>query len=434
MTYRFSEADEKLLDEVQYACHRYFWDQVGSPSMLAKDRMKSPVSSIAAVGFQLSALPIAVERGWITRDQATERALVILRGQMARDDNKKFGVYLHFPDLDSGGISHHGFEICASTVDHSLFLAGVITAGQYFGGEVKKLADEIESNTNWKVFAVAENGYISMGWDSKDKNRIDGPGEFLKSHWWNAADEERLVYFLAVGATNPEHAVGPELYYKLKRPIGRHDNMQPFVMSWPGALFTYFFAHCWIDYRAFGADDPGAFGSKEPAVDWFENSRRAVLTQIRRSAEAGDQFKTFKAGFWGSAPAAAKEGYIVPMVKPNIADTDEWHEGTVAPYAVACSLMFAPKESMATLRKIRELQRDDGKPYVWRDPKEGGFGFCDSFCLDQNYAEEDYTGIDQGPMILAIENARTGLIWRLFMQSEMAKRAVERLKWKAIER
>jgi len=103
LEYRFSTADQALLDEVQYACFQYFWNQVGTHAKLVKDRKKAPVSSIAAVGFQLSSLPIGVEHGWITRQQGLERARTVLRSLIERDDNKKFGVYLHYPDLNTGG-------------------------------------------------------------------------------------------------------------------------------------------------------------------------------------------------------------------------------------------------------------------------------------------------------------------------------------------
>jgi hypothetical protein len=107
---------------------------------------------------------------------------------------------------------------------------------------------------------------------------------------------------------------------------------------------------------------------------------------------------------------------------------DEWHEGTVAPYAAASSIMFVPHESMRAIRAFHNLTDTSGRPLVWRDPSSGGYGFVDAFNLDQGYASDDYVGIDQGPMLLAIENARTGLVWKLFMQSDTARRAVERLR------
>jgi hypothetical protein len=103
--------------------------------------------------------------------------------------------------------------------------------------------------------------------------------------------------------------------------------------------------------------------------------------------------------------------------------------GTVAPYAAASAIMFTPQESLAALREFRELKGRDGQPLVWRDPHRGGYALADSFNLDQGVTCDDNVAIDVGPMLLAIENARTGLIWRLFMEHDVARRAVERLKF-----
>jgi len=428
LEYRFSPADEKLLDEVQHACFRYFWVEAGKPSGLAKDRLKAPVASIASVGFQLSGLAIGVEHKWITRAEGEERARTILRTLLERTDNKKFGVYIHYPDLNTGGLSKEGFEILPSTVDHALLLAGAITAGEYFGSDVKALADRMVAETNWKAFAVAPGGYLTMGWAPDDPNSLSGPGKFTELKWDLASDEERLIYFLGVGSPRADYAIPPEMYYKLKRFERQHRDMPPFVVSWPGTLFTYFFSHCWIDFRTLGPDDPSRLKVDGPRVDWFENSRRAVLTQRQRCIELAPKYKTFAADRWGLSACVGREGYIVPEVRPNLCDHENVEHGTCAPYAAGSAIMFAPAESMAALRAFRGLRDAQGKLVVWRDPAEGGYGLVDAFNLDQQYASDDYVGIDHGPMLLAIENARTGLIWRLFMGGETAKCAVERLR------
>ncbi len=128
---------------------------------------------------------------------------------------------------------------------------------------------------------------------------------------------------------------------------------------------------------------------------------------------------------------AARDGYIVPELRPNIRDKDDWFEGTVAPYAAASALMLTPPESMAAIRAFRALRDDAGRPLIWRDPRQGGYGFVDSFNLSQRFVSDDYVGIDQGPMLIGIENARSGLVWRLFMRSEVVQRGLERLRWGA---
>ncbi len=428
--YAFSEADQKLLDEIQAASFHFMWTVVGTPAKLVHDRLKNDVSSIAAVGSGLAALPIAVERKFVTRAEAEERARVILKHLVEREDNKKWGVYVHFLDPNTGGPQDRGYEAAPSTIDHALLLAGALVAGEYFGGEIKRYADRMAAETDWTKFQIPPDNILSMAWVPKDPKKPQGDGELLSWGWWLASDEELLTYFLAVGATTPEHGLPPDRYYRLQRNIERWKGGPPFAVSWPGNLHTYVFSHLYIDYGSIEADRPADFGCKDrPRVDWFENSRRAVLTQRQRAIELSGEFKTLGPNIWGLAPCVAKSGYFVPDTQPNLSDKDDWAEGTVTPYAAGCSIMFAPAEAMAALRAMRELKGKDGKPLVWQDPKDGGYGFWDAFNIDQGFVCDDIVGIDHGPLIVAIENARTGLIWKLFMQSETAKKAVERLKF-----
>ena len=430
--YKFTDADEALLEEIQKGCFQYFWTEVGSPACLARDKSSDTVCSIAAVGFQLSSLPIGVEHGWITRDEGRTRALAVLRALTGRTDNKKFGIYLHFLDENNAGPPDYSrtkyrYELQASTIDHALLQAGAMTAAEYFGGDVRAAAAPIVNDADWRAMFDDEAGYMTMGWKASTDRGVAGPGKMSKAHWQWCSDEERLVDFLAAGAPG-EHAVEPAVYYELRRIVKQHNDMAPYVVSWNGSLFTYFFSHCWIDYRHLAADDPAKLGEEGPRVDWFENSRRATLTHRARCIEVSDKFPTLGENRWGLAPCTYRDDYLVHEVQPNLSNHDEWYHGVLPPYAAASAIMFTPAESMDALREYRALKDSDGKPLVWRDPEQGGFGFADSFTLDPPYGHNDNLGIDQGPMLLAIENARTGLIWRLFMQHEAARRAVERLK------
>ena len=427
-----SPDDEQLLEEIQRGCFLYLWNEADPASGLVKDRRRSEVSSVAGVGFQLAALPIGVERKWVTREEAQQRALAVLDTLGSRGDNKALGVYLHFIDLRTAGPLPRGRSDIASTVDHSLLLAGAMTAAEYFGGEVAQRTAEMAAATNWKAFDVAEGGFLSMGWRPGEDGSI-AAGEFVPARWHIASDEERLVYFLAAGAPREDFAGDPSDYYRLKRSLGRHGETPPFVMSWNGSTFTYFFSHCWIDYARFGADDPAQFGVDNPRVDWLENSRRAILTHRQRCGEAADQFGTLAPDRWGFAPCMGQDergrpSYLVQELRPNLANVDRWLGGTVAPYAAGTSIMFTPAESLAALRAFRALKDPQGRPLVWRDPADGGYGLADSFNLDQPHVSDDHVAIDVGPMLVGIENFRTGLVWQLFMAHDVARRAVERLR------
>jgi len=431
LAHKFTPDDEALLEEIQRGCFNYLWNEVGSPGGLVKDRQRADVCSVAGVGFQLSSLPIGVERGWITREQGAQRAQAVLSTLAARPDNRKQGVLVHFVELDTAAprVDRHGDQ--ASTIDHALFLAGALSAAEYFGGPVAELVDQFDRETNWKWYDVSERGFISFGWRADDDD-LSGPGSFRPYDWHNASDEERILYFLAIGAPTPEFAVEPEDYYRLDRVVKRHADMPPFATSWNASAFTFFFSHMWIDYRRFEADRPGDFGVAAPRIDWVENSRRAMLTQRRRCIEARDRFATLSENRWGFAPcmgrdAQGRPSYLVQALRPNIMDADEWLGGTVAPYAAGSSIMFTPQESMAALREYRSLKDDQGNSLVWRSPEE--YGLADSFNLDQMYASDDHVAIDAGPMLVAIENVRSGLIWRLFMQHKTSERAVQRLGW-----
>ncbi len=426
LKYRFSADDEKLLDEVEGAAFEYFDREIGKPAQLAKDRKLGPVASVAAVGFQLAGLPIGVERDWIKKDAAQKRATTILKSLIERTDNKKWGMYQHFVDLDTAGPNKHGYDPEVSTVDTALLIAGAIVAGEYFEGEVRTLVDRMVADADWKTFAIAPKGFVTMAWKPEKDGKLDGPGKFMEHHWWIASDEERLLYLIAIGSPNAGHALEPKLYYQLERRVKQHADMPPFVVSYPGNLFTYLWTHCYIDARKMQADDPAQFGIDAARVDWLENSRRATLTHRRRCIEAADRFKTFAADRWGLSACAAKEGYIVPDTMPNFSDKDQWCNGTVAPYAAACSILFAPEESLAAMRAFRNLK----SPRVWTPISEGGYGFPDSFNIEQRYAPADVVGIGHGPRLVAIENARSGLVWRLFMKSQTARNAMERLKLK----
>lgn len=447
-SYNFSEADNQLLDEVQRGCFNYLWNEVGETG-LAKDRVMAPVASVAGVGFQLSALPIGVNRGWVTKQQAEQRALSILRALVPRKDNKRYGIYLHYVDQHTGGLDTKAPQVFAGTVDHALFQAGAMAAGSYFGGEVSQLVDKIVSAAQWKPFLVipkyvdVPEGLISFGWQPDDVANIAGEGEFRPWVWHANSDEERLVYFLAVGATQPDHAVDPAYYYRLSRRVISYGDRQPYCVSWTGSLFTYFFSHCWIDYGQYTADEPQQFGIDKPRVDWLENSRRATLTHIYRCRELQQQFGTFGQNRWGLSPCMGikrlgdkwkrdKPSYLVQELMPNYSNVENWHRGTIAPYAAGSAIMFTPDQSVAALRDMRNLKDTNGKPLIWKDPAEGGYGFADSFNLDQPHVSWDNVAIDVGPMIVAIENARTGLVWKLFHQHPSTRAAVNRLGWKPL--
>ena len=152
------------------------------------------------------------------------------------------------------------YRIEASRVDHSLLLAGAMTAATYFKGEVAKITDQMAWEINWQAFLSPEDGFLSMGWRPVDNQTMSGEDSLIPNTWRFTRDEERIIYFLAVGAPNKSFALLPHNYYRLGRPVKSLDGGMPFVVSWNGIPLNYFFSHCWINYRNLQAVEPAQFG------------------------------------------------------------------------------------------------------------------------------------------------------------------------------
>lgn len=471
--YQFSPEDAAFLDQVQRGCFNFFWHAwpgpVGGGGMVP-DRASNPsVVSVAGVGFQLSAFVVGAERGWVTKDQAAARALAILQQLEAAPDNRKSGLFYHFIDGTTGGVAPGGYEHVVSTIDSALLFAGIISASSYFGGEVRAVGDRLVAAADWKFFTpsgpqgagdggggggggggVGDSSFpdmVCLGWKPADKSQPTGAGSLLNYQWLDCGDEHRLVTFLAVAAPEASHAIAPEVYYRLRRQVGEHADTGPMVwFPWSGALFVSFFAHCWIDYSAMGPDDPGALGqASRPRVDWWENARRTVRLHQIKAAENPRKLAGFGENGWGLSASDVKAGYAVPGVFPDALTVQGWlpqfdfavpglpvkddfGDGTLAPYAAGSAIMFDPARAVAALRNYREVRGPDGTPLVWQDPgTNNGFGFRDAYNAGAGWVSQDFVSIDQGPLILAIENARSGLLWRTFGAHPVVRAGYERL-------
>lgn len=453
--FRFSAEDSGFLDEVQRGCFNYLWRAEGpdgpNATGMVSDRSSVDIVSVAGVGFQLAGLAVGVERGWITRAQGQERAIRILRTLLDARTARRHGLFYHYLDGRTGELAEGAYEHVVSTIDSALLLAGVAACGEYFGGEARALATRLAEEADWNAMVLREiskeyeRGFISLGWKPDDKRDPLGPGNVLPYAWVDAGDEHRLVTLLAVAAPDAEHRVDPELYYKLRRQVGTHEASGELVyFPWSGALFTSFFAHCFVDYASLGLDDPGALGvGNRPRVDWWENSRRHALLHRAKGAENPRGFRTFGTNAWGLSASDAPGGYAVPGVFPEPVELEgvraEWDvpsyrpkddlgDGTLAPYAAGCTILFEPQAALRALRHYRDVASTD-LPALWADPAQGGFGFQDAFHVEgKGWVAPDVVAIDAGPLLLAIENARSGLIWRLMDRCQWWGEGLDRVK------
>lgn len=452
--FKFNAVDDRFLDEVQRASFWYLWNACDPATGMVRDRTSTKMISVAGVGFQLAAIPAAVSRGWITEQEGRDRSVQILRALESNPDNRKAGLFYHF--LEPGTAAPMNND-AVSTIDSALLFAGMLVAGERFGGEVRERAARLFAAADWSFFVINQprknepylKGFISLGWKPKNFKNPTGDGALLPYAWADAGDEQRLVCFLAAAAPVENHRVDPSIYYRLRRMLGDHNGSGAHIwFPWSGALFTHFFAQCFIDYANLGPDDPAAQGAThKPRVDWWENARRGVNFHRAKAIEDGATNPAFGANAWGLTASDCPSGYCVPGIYPKrVATSDQiaqidfadftpkndLGDGTIAPYGAGCAIMFEPALSLAALRHHRSLTNPDGGSVVWRDPgtrgETGEFGFRDAFNLGKHWTASDYVAIDQGPLVLAVENARSGLIWRLFNATPEARAAAARLR------
>jgi hypothetical protein len=396
--------NDAFLDLVQRTALDYFWYETNPANGLVKDRSSDPsASSIAAVGFGLSALTVGIDRGWISRDVGRTRVHKTLEflwnsphGPEADATGYK-GFYYHFLDMQTGRRAWHS-EL--STIDTSLLLGGVLHVQQYFNqddpreAQIRALADAIYHRVEWPWMQV-RSPRICHAWKAET-------GFYLMD--WEGYNEAMILYLLALGS--PTFAVQAEAWtaWTSSYDWETHYN-QAFVRFPP--LFGHQYSHVWIDFR--GIQDAYM---RTKGLDYFENSRRATLANRAYAIANPRGWTDYGANVWGLTASDTPSGYTARGAPP--AENDD---GTIAPTAAGGSFPFTPDESLAALQHIYATYRTQ----IW-----GPYGFKDAFNPSKKWFDTDYLGIDQGPIVLMIENHRTGRIWKLLMQHAAIQRGLVR--------
>jgi hypothetical protein len=396
--------DEAFLDLVQRTAFDYFWYESNPANGLIKDRSGAPsLSSVAAVGFGLSAVTVGIDRGWISREAGSARVVTTLeflwgspQGPEA-DATGYRGFYYHFLDLQSG---RRFGDAELSTIDTALLLAGVLHARQYFDQDgatearIRTLADELYARVEWPWMQV-RSAKICHGWDPE--------GGFLP-YDWGGYNESMILYLLALGS--PTSPISPEAWttwtssYSWETHYG-----QAFVVFPP--LFGHQYSHVWVDFR--GIQDAYM---RDKGLDYFENSRRATLANRAYAIANPLGWADYGSNVWGLTASDIPATYRARGAPP--AENDD---GTITPTAAGGSFAFTPRESLAALRHMYDAYRTR----IW-----GPYGFKDAFNPSAQWFATDYLGIDQGPIVLMIENSRTGRIWDVFMRHPAVQRGLAR--------
>ena len=427
-------SSQELLEDLEQRTFRYFWETANPENGLVPDRYPSPsFSSIAAVGFGLTAYGIGVERGYVSREAARERVLATLRffraapqGPEASGVSGHQGFFYHFLDMKSG----HRFETTElSTIDTALLLGGVLFAQSYFDGadpleaEIRKLADEIYRRVDWR-WAQARPPAIAHGWS---------PEAGFIPYDWIGYNEAMLLVLLALGS--PTFPVEPAAWQTwtsgYEKQWGTFFGQEHLSFA---PLFGHQYSHVWVDFR--GIQDSYMRGR---GIDYFENSRRATYAQRAYAMANPEGWKGYGQDIWGltacDGPADAELEYQGKRRRfhsysargPGFID-----DGTLAPTAAAASLPFAPE---IVIPAVLELRRRYGEHLY------STYGFLDSFNPSFEYdvplkdgrrvpglgwVADDYLGIDQGPILAMIENHRSQLVWRVMRKNPYIRAGLER--------
>ena len=412
-------SDDEFLEYVERTAFDYFWYEVNPRNGLVRDRTRaSSPSSIAAVGFGLTALAIGIEHGWISREEGAARTLKTLRTFLERRQGPQptgtigyKGWFYHFLDMETG-FRFAGCEL--SSIDTGLLLAGMLFSRQYFNGpsaveqSIRSAANKIFEQVDWQWMANGADS-LTHGWHSESG--------FIKSRWIGY-NESSILYILGLGtAHNPlpsEHWTRWTSGYQWRTNYG-----YAFVQFPP--LFGHQYSHCWIDFR----DRLDSY-MKGKGLTYFENSRRATLAQRAYAIENPGHFPGYGSNLWGftacDGPGGSKR-YFTYMARG--APPPENDDGTIAPTAPAGSLPFTPEQSVAALREMYNRFRTQ----IWTE-----YGFRDAFNLEAKWFDPELIGIDQGPIVIMIENYRSGLVWKRFMEIPEIQRGLERAGFERSQR
>ena len=425
-------SDDEFLDKVSRASFEFFWNEASPITGITADNLNYPVTySTASIGFGLSAMIVAAERGYKSRSEVESRVKLMM-SSLSKTLTKD-GMFYHFLDADAQPTTE-AYETAISTVDTGLLLMGAITVGEYFGGEIKVYADQLVAQCNWSAFTDHEHKQVFMAWEPDDQQELTGIGKFHPVRWDYFSDEAIINNLLATASPNEDFALPPEYHYHWARNKGQYHPATPgysstheFVHSYSGALFTYQFAHLWVDYKSLGSDQPSKHDLEStPAINWYDNSCAATQAAWLLAVDNSHASKTYGPFGWGFTAHTSLGGYNVGAILPRGEQNQPFLlNGEVAPYGAGTCIMFDPEKAIKTLRYYFGIRDDDNRQLIWNESGEHPYGFYDAFNLDNGFVAQQYLGIDLGPMMLAIENHRTGLIQKTFMKNPQIQKALQ---------
>jgi hypothetical protein len=396
---RLEADDDRFLEDFSRRTFTFFWEQADPRTGIIRDRSTTEggpaneasanIGSIASVGFGLSGMCIAAERGWYPRPAIIERTETTLRW-FAEEMPQERGWFYHFVDLRSGA---RAWQSELSSIDTALLLSGVLTVRSCFGddADVVRYANTIYRRVDFQ-WMLAGGATLSHGWKPESG--------FLAGRW-DRYCELMILYALAIGS--PTHPIPSSAWYAWSRPVMTFESYT--YISWSDPLFVHQYSHAWIDFRRVHERGP-------TAVDWFQNSIVATRAHKAFVLTLAGEFPGYSENVWGITASDSRKGYVAwggPPRNPAI-------DGSVVPAAAAGSLMFTPDITLPALRAMRAS---------FGDRIYGRYGFADAFHPTNGWVNPDVIGIDLGISLLSAENLRSGRVWQWFMASPEIAAAIK---------
>jgi hypothetical protein len=392
--------DEALIDAVQRQTFRYFWDGADAASGLALDRrtLAGPMDqegdddkvAIGGSGFGVMALIVAVERGWVTREAAFDRLRRMLDALLRA--TRYHGAFPHFIDGASGAtIPMTPEDDAADLVETSFLVMGLLCARQYFSEDTaaaRRLRGDIDTlwrDVEWDWFTRGGRDVLYWHWSPNNG--------WAMNHEVRGWNECLITYLLAVAA--PRHAVDPQIYHRgfaaghgFVNGRSYHGIELPLGMPYGGPLFFTHYSFCGLDPR----------GLRDRYADYWDLNCRHVRINRAHCVANPNGHPGYGESCWGLTASDDPDGYLA-----HAPDTDN---GTITPTAALASLPYAPAEVLRVLRHFLAVHGTR----LWKD-----YGFVDAFCERHDWFAQTFLAIDQGPIVVMMENHRTGLLWQLFM-------------------
>jgi len=397
------------LDELQKESFEYFLHEINPENGLVSDKTAAGwPASIAAVGFCLTSYPVVVERGFCKRSVALSRTLNCLRFFAGSTRGNRAagykGFYYHFLDMKTG---RRVWNCEVSTIDTALLLAGVLTVAAYFDKnvpderEVRELADILYQAVDWK-WALGRKRTLSNGWKPESG--------FLKARWVGYS-EALILYVLGLGS--PSHPLPAESYSAWTDAF-QWKNIYDLEFLYAGPLFIHQFSHVWLDLRKV----QDAF-MRSHGIDYFEKSRRATHVQRQYAIANPLRFEKYREHCWGitASDGPGELSRVIDGIERRFHDYIARgvpfgpDDGTLAPWAVVSSLPFAPDIVLPAIEYMNSLNLRIDNPYGFKATYNPTF--VKTTGSVPFWVSRFHFGINQGPIIVMIENYRSEMMREL---------------------